>query len=175
MSPSRKGFYDTVRLVQSRASLRGGQALAVILVDPGEPGGRHAASYGNTAWLSPASVVPMSMPGLWRRLPAMLTDPLGPLTIRPAAIPRLLPWLLRFLYAGATVRRVEATARALRPLLEPVPMLHAALAAAAGAGGLIRCDGLSLRLPNPRQFRQGGASPDYAAGLTGMGQTADSM
>ena len=52
--------------------------FAVTLVDPGEPGERHAASYGNGAWFSPASVVPLSMPGLWRRIPGMLLDDLPP-------------------------------------------------------------------------------------------------
>ena len=125
----------------------------VTVVDPGEPGGRHAASYGNGAWFSPASVVPMSMPGVWRRVPGMLLDPLGPLAIRPASLPSLLPWLLRFLYAGATVRRVEATARALRPLLEPGPGLHEALAADAGVQRLVRRKGLIYAYPTAADFK----------------------
>ena len=34
----------------------------VTLIEPAKPGGEQAASYGNGAWLSPSSVVPMSMP-----------------------------------------------------------------------------------------------------------------
>ena len=75
----------------------------VTLVEPGDPGGEQAASYGNGCWLSPASVVPMSAPGIWRKVPGWLADPLGPLTIRWRHLPRLLPWLLRFVRAGATV------------------------------------------------------------------------
>ena len=41
----------------------------VTLIEPGEPGGEQAASFGNGAWISPASVVPMSTPGLWKKLP----------------------------------------------------------------------------------------------------------
>lgn len=126
--------------------------FAVTVVDPAEPGGAHAASYGNGAWFSPASVVPMSMPGLWRRVPGLLLDPLGPLTIRPTALPQLLPWLLRFLYAGATVRRVEATARALRPLLESGPARHAALAEAAGVSDLVWHRGLLYAYPTRADF-----------------------
>lgn len=127
--------------------------FAVTLVDPGEPGGTQAASYGNAAWFSPASVVPMSMPGLWRRVPGMLVDPLGPLTIRPGSVPHLLPWLMRFLYAGATVRRVEATARALRPLLESGPASHVALAEAAGVPDLIHRRGLLYAYPSRAEFQ----------------------
>ncbi|MBL8705903.1 MAG: FAD-binding oxidoreductase, partial [Rhodospirillales bacterium] len=124
----------------------------VTLVDPQEPGGPHAASYGNAGWLSPASVVPLSMPGLWRRVPGMLTDPLGPLTIRWSALPRLMPWLLRFLHSGATVARVEATARALRPLLASAPDLHVALASAAGVPDLICRNGLLYAFPQKADF-----------------------
>lgn len=130
--------------------------FAVCLIEPGEPGGEQAASYGNAGWFSPASVVPMSMPGLWRKVPAMLRDPLGPLTIRWTALPRLLPWLLRFLYAGATVRRVEATARALRPLIEPGPELQAELAAAAGVPDFVRRDGALYAYPTRADFEAEG-------------------
>ena len=124
----------------------------VSLVDPDEPGGQQAASFGNAGWLSPASVVPMSMPGMIRRVPGMLADPLGPLAIDWRALPRLAPWLLRFLHAGATVRRVEATARALRPLLESAPALHADLATSAGVAHLVRRDGLLYAFPGRADF-----------------------
>ena len=126
--------------------------LEVTLVSPEEAGDTGAASYGNAAWLSPASVVPMSMPGLWRRVPGMLLDPDGPLTLRWRAVPRLTPWLLRFLRAGATVQRVEATARALAPLLAPGPAMHAGQAAAAGVPDLIRRDGLLYVYPDRAAF-----------------------
>ena len=128
----------------------------VTLVEPGAFGGRHGASYGNGAWLSPASVVPMSVPGLWRRVPGFLADPLGPLAIRPAALPRLAPWLLRFLLAGCTERRVAGIARALAPLLADAPARHAALAAEAGVAELIRRDGLLYAYPSRRAFEAEG-------------------
>lgn len=124
----------------------------VTIVEPNEPGGEQAASFGNGAWLSPASVVPMSMPGMWKKVPGYLADPLGPLTIRITALPRLLPWLTRFLLAGATVPRVEATARALSPLLRDSPAQHARLAAEAGVPELIRHNGLLYVYPERLAF-----------------------
>lgn len=124
----------------------------VTIVEPGEVGGEQAASFGNGAWLSPASVVPMSMPGMWKKVPGYLIDPLGPLTIRITALPRLLPWLTRFLLAGATVPRVEATARALSPLLSNSPAQHAKLAAEAGVPQLIRQNGLLYAYPDRGAF-----------------------
>ena len=50
------------------------------MLEPGAPGGEQAASYGNGAWLSPASVLPMSMPDLWKKVPGYLLDPVDPLT-----------------------------------------------------------------------------------------------
>ncbi|MGF2043745.1 FAD-dependent oxidoreductase, partial [Staphylococcus aureus] len=60
--------------------VKGGHRVSIV--EPGPVGGPQAASYGNAAWLSPASVIPMSMPGLWRKVPGYLLDPQGALTIR---------------------------------------------------------------------------------------------
>lgn len=114
----------------------------VVLVEPGEPGGRQAASYGNGAWISPASVVPMSMPGLWRKVPGFLADPLGPLAIRWSQLPHLAGWLARFVHAGSTVERVERAAHALSALLGDAPARHDALAREIGIGDWIRHEGL---------------------------------
>src|SRR5690606_8942943 len=50
----------------------------VRVVDPGSPGGRQSASYGHGAWINPASVMPTSLPGLWKQVPGMMRDPVGP-------------------------------------------------------------------------------------------------
>ncbi len=115
---------------------------AVTLIDPEEPGGEHAASFGNGAWISPASVIPMSRPGLWRDIPQYMMDANGPLTLRPAALPTLAPWLIRFLRAGATMQKVAATARALDGLLHDAPQRHRSLAASAGVPDLVLHNGL---------------------------------
>jgi D-amino-acid dehydrogenase len=113
----------------------------VTLIEPGEPGGEQAASYGNAAWISPESVVPMSAPGIWKKVPGWLADPAGPLTIRWRHLPGLAPWLLRFLSAGSKVEKVERTARALRALLHDAVERHEAMAAAAGVAALIARQG----------------------------------
>jgi D-amino-acid dehydrogenase len=92
------------------------------------------------------------MPGLWRRVPGMLADPLGPLAIRPSYLPRLTPWLSRFLRAGSTVARVEAIARALRPLVADAPERHRSLAEQVGVAELIERRGLLYVFPNRADF-----------------------
>jgi len=128
------------------------RGLAVTLLEPGEPGGQQAASYGNGCWLSPMSVIPPSVPGLWRRVPRFLADPLGPLAIRWSYLPRVAPWLIRYLRAGWTWERVEEVARALRPLLVDAPALHAALAEEAGVAHLIERRGLIYIYPSRAEF-----------------------
>jgi D-amino-acid dehydrogenase len=124
----------------------------VILVEPEEPGGQHQASFGNGAWFSPSSVVPMSVPGMWKKVPSYLADPLGPLAIRWRYLPKLMPWLVRFLRAGSSVAKVEATARALRPLVGDAPERHRRLADEAGVGELVARQGLLYVFPSRADF-----------------------
>ncbi len=125
---------------------------AVTLLEAGEPGGRHQASFGNGAWLSPASVVPTSLPGAWRKVPGYLADPLGPLAIRWRYLPRLIPWLVRYLRAGSTVARVQTTARALRKLIGDAPERHRRLADEAGVPDLVVRQGLLYVFPSRADF-----------------------
>jgi len=124
----------------------------VTIVEPGDPGGEQAASYGNGAWLSPSSVVQMSHPGIWKEVPGYLFDPLGPLAIRWRHFPRLVPWLLRFLAAGSSEPKVHAAGRALRPLLADAPARHQKLADEAGVGDLIQRKGLLYVFPMRANF-----------------------
>jgi len=132
--------------------LRDGHEVTVI--EPGQPGGEQAASYGNAGGLNPSSVVPMSLPGTWRKVPGWLRDPLGPLTIRWSYVPRLAPWLMRFLRAGSTLARVEATARALRRLIADAPERHRRLAEEAGVPELIERQGTLYIYPAREDFER---------------------
>ena len=124
----------------------------VTIVEPGDPGGEQAASYGNGTLLNPSSVIPMSSPGLWKKVPGYLRDPLGPLTIRWSYLPRLLPWLRRFVTAGSTPDKVARIGRALQPLLADAPALHRALAEEAGVADLITRQGVLFAFPNRAAF-----------------------
>lgn len=128
------------------------EGFAVTLIEPATPGGEQAASYGNGCWLSPSSVVPPAVPGLWKKLPRFLSDPLGPLAIRWRYLPRVAPWLVRYLLAGWTEARVMRTGHALRALVKGAPELHAALAEEAGVGHLIERRGLLYIYPSRADF-----------------------
>ena len=124
----------------------------VTILDPGEPGGEQAASYGNGCWLSPMSVLPPTAPGLWRKVPGFLRDPLGPLAIRWRYLPRAVPWLVKYLLSGWTDARVLRIAQAMRPLLLDGPALHRKLAEEAGVGELVVRRGAMYVYPNRAAF-----------------------
>ncbi|MCW3473776.1 NAD(P)/FAD-dependent oxidoreductase [Limobrevibacterium gyesilva] len=124
----------------------------VTIVEPGDPGGEQAASYGNGCWLSPSSVLPVSAPGLWKKLPRWLADPLGPLAVRWSYLPKAAPWLLRFLGAGSSMAKVRKLATALQPLVHRAPDLHKQLAEEAGVGELIHKTGLLYIFPTRADY-----------------------
>jgi len=87
--------------------------VAVAVIDPLGPAG--GASFGNAGMLSPDTAVPIALPGMLKKVPGWLTDPLGPLSVRPSYFPRALPWLLRWIESGR-LQRVMAISDAMRTL-----------------------------------------------------------
>ena len=87
--------------------------VAVAVIDPLPPAG--GASFGNAGLLSPDTAVPIALPGMLRKVPGWLANPLGPLSVTPGYFPRALPWLLRWIEAGR-LERVIAISDAMRAL-----------------------------------------------------------
>ncbi len=92
----------------------------VTLVDRDEPG--NGCSFGNAGFIQNAMPHPMAMPGLARNLPRLLFDAHSPLSIKWRHLPRLAPWLARFLRSAspARVERIERDQlRQMEPALNP--------------------------------------------------------
>lgn len=53
-------------------------------------------SSGNAGAFAFTEIEPLATPGIMRKAPKWLLDPLGPLAIRPAYAARIAPWMLRF-------------------------------------------------------------------------------
>ena len=102
----------------------------VVLIDREGPAA--GASRGNGGVLASCAVVPVTTPGLLRRAPRMLLDPRGPLFLRWGYLPRLAPWLRRYL-AHANAYDAECAAAALTPLIGDSLEAHRALAEGTGA------------------------------------------
>lgn len=111
----------------------------VVLIDPAAPGSE--ASRSNAGIITSGDVVPIGTPGVLRRVPRMLLDPLAPLTIRPTYLPRIAPWLARFILSSRPAR-VEQISVALGRLVADGIASYEPLIADAGAEFLIRREGL---------------------------------
>lgn len=68
------------------------------------------ASQGNAGAFAFTDILPLASPGILRKAPKWLMDPLGPLTIPPAYAPRIAPWLWRFWRASQPGRVAASTA-----------------------------------------------------------------
>jgi len=49
------------------------RGVQVRLIDRGEPG--QETSFGNAGVISPWSIIPQAMPGIWKSIPRMLLSP----------------------------------------------------------------------------------------------------
>ncbi|MBP9181870.1 MAG: FAD-dependent oxidoreductase [Fuscovulum sp.] len=85
----------------------------VVLLDRDLPG--KGASFGNMASIAVTEFMPASRPSVWRQIPGWMLDPEGPVRVRPAYMPRLVPWFLRFIAASrpSKLRALEAQGAAL--------------------------------------------------------------
>ncbi|QUS36757.1 NAD(P)/FAD-dependent oxidoreductase [Falsirhodobacter algicola] len=68
------------------------------------------ASAGNAGAFAFSDILPLASPGILRKAPRWLMDPLGPLSIPPAYAPRIAPWMFRFWRACAPGRVAASTA-----------------------------------------------------------------
>jgi len=102
----------------------------VILVDREGPAA--GASHGNGGVLASCSIIPVTVPGLLAKAPRMLFDPGQPLFLKWGYLPRLAPWLGRYLrHANAADMRRRAAA--LAPIIGDSLADHQALAEGTGA------------------------------------------
>jgi len=102
----------------------------VVLIDP--KGAGEGASFGNGGVLASSSIIPISMPGLAMKAPAMLFDSNQPLFLKWSYLPKLAPWLIRFL-GNCNKAAVEHRAAAMALLVSDSLAEHQSLAKGTGA------------------------------------------
>ncbi len=98
----------------------------VWLIDPALPG--DSTAKWSCGQMAVSEIIPLSKPGILKRIPGWLMDQTGPLALRPAAVPAMLPWFLRFV-ANARHSRIDAIAHAMATLTREVYPDFAALLA----------------------------------------------
>jgi len=130
-----------------------GHRVTIIDRDPPLPGSsyRHACSYGNACTIAPYAVTPVAMPGIVWRVPGMLANPEGPLSIMWQYMPQLAPWLFGFI-ACSTKPQVERIANVLGTILRHAEAAYAPLHEAAGSGHLVRRNGCFYLFKSAAEF-----------------------
>ncbi|RUW89065.1 FAD-binding oxidoreductase [Mesorhizobium sp. M7A.F.Ca.US.010.02.1.1] len=117
-------------------------------------------SSGNAAAFAFSDVLPLAHKGMIRQLPKWLADPLGPLSIPPAHLPRLLPWLIRFWRAGAP-GKYEASLAAQAGMMKLAEAEWMGLLDRSGTRSMLREDGSLELYESEAEFQAG--LPGWAA------------
>ena len=97
----------------------------MTLVDKEGPAA--GASQGNAGVLATGSIIPVTTPGLLKKTPKMLFSANEPLFLRWGYLPKLLPFLFKYL-KHANEKSVNRIAEGLNQLLKDTPEQHIALA-----------------------------------------------
>lgn len=125
----------------------------VTLIDSGEPG--RATSYGNAGFIAIDHVLPLARPSTLKRVPQMLMDRNGPLTVHPPSIPALLPWMARFALAAYSQKEVQKGVDSFGPLMAEANIAWKAEIQASGLGELFRTQGALYVYESETAFASG--------------------
>lgn len=122
----------------------------VVLID--RKGPASGTSHGNAGVLAANAVVPVTTPGLLRKAPAMLFNRDQPLFLKWSYLPKLMPFLMRYL-SHATDAHVDRYASAMTTLLHDTVDQHLALAAGTPAARFIGQEDYCFGYATEAEFR----------------------
>lgn len=123
----------------------------VTLVDREKPGSNKATSFGNAGVLAACSVAPVTAPGMIAKSPKMLMDPNFPLFLRWSYLPKLAPWLLKYL-SNANDADTRRIASGLAPLTHDTVEQHVALASGTDAADWLVASDYRFAYPSRDAF-----------------------
>lgn len=110
-------------------------------------------SAGNAGAFAFSEVIPLATPGVMRKAPRWLLDPLGPLSVPPYYVVKIMPWLLRFLRSSWRDRYADGVA-AQSALMHLGEGALNALIADVDAGHLVQAGGQLALYEGQRSFDQ---------------------
>src|SRR6266446_6300399 len=134
----------------ARALQRAGHA--VTLLDRAEPG--RATSYGNAGFIAIDHLLPLARPSTLRRVPQMLMDRTGPLTVHPPSLPWLLPWMARFALAAYSPAEVKKGVDSFGALMAEANIAWKAEIQASGLGELFKAEGTVFEIVDGNRARE---------------------
>lgn len=121
----------------------------VTLVD--REGVAAGASYGNAGILACSGIIPVSKPGLIFKAPLMLLNPDQPLFLRWSYLPKIMPWLFKFLSRANLKDMISSTHNLYQLMYDSVDQ-HRALAAGTGAEKFIKATGWLHGYASQKEF-----------------------
>ncbi|MGE0151752.1 MAG: NAD(P)/FAD-dependent oxidoreductase [Reyranellaceae bacterium] len=142
-----------VGVAVARALQREGRA--VTLVDSDEPG--RATSFGNAGFIAIDHLLPLARPSTLRRVPKMLADRNGPLSVHLPSLPRLLPWMARFALAACRPAELRKSVDAFGALMAEANIAWKAEIQASGLGALFKSKGALYVYESEASFASGAA------------------
>ena len=125
----------------------------VTLLDSAEPG--RATSYGNAGFIAIDHVLPLARPSTLKRVPQMLMDRNGPLTVHVPSLPFLLPWMARFALAAYSKAEVTKGIDSFAHLMAEANIAWKAEIQASGLGELFRTKGALYVYESEASFAAG--------------------
>ncbi len=127
------------------------RGFSVTLIDRDEP--HTGTSCGSAGAIAIPEVLPLASPGILAKAPKWLLDPLGPLSVRPAYLPMLIPWLYRF-WRASSMTQVRHSAEAIASLMAMSLPAAERLFAACEMSHCLRPVGALHLYESDREFRQ---------------------
>lgn len=158
----------------SAALMAQARGFSVTVVDREGPAA--GASAGNAGAFAFTDILPLASPGILRKAPKWLLDPLGPLTVPPAYALQIAPWLYRF-WRACSPRAVAASTAAQTALMDLSKAELEPFLAWTETLGMLRKDGNLQVYESEAEFRASlpGWDARSAHGIDFRHMTADEM
>lgn len=126
------------------------RGLVVTVIDREGPAA--GASAGNAGAFAFTDILPLASPGILRKAPGWLLDPLGPLSVPPAYAVKIAPWMYRF-WRACSPARVAASTAAQTALMDLSKAELEPFLAATGTLPMLRKDGNLQVYEGETEFR----------------------
>lgn len=122
----------------------------VLVLD--RPSETRKASEMNAGAFAFTDIVPLATPGIMRKAPKWLLDPLGPLSVPPAYALKIAPWMLRF-WRASWVDRYRASLSAQASLMHLSQAALERQSADLGSAGLFQREGQLQLYEGAREYQ----------------------
>ncbi len=110
------------------------------------------ASQGNAGAFAFTDIEPLAAPGIMRKAPKWLFDPLGPLSVPPSYACKIAPWMLRF-WRASWPDRYKASVIAQTRLMDHSKAALERQIVAVNGEKMMRCEGQLQLYEGGRQYR----------------------